>query len=219
MSIVEFVDVSVAFTNGGTKTWGLRDASVSFGDGLTVVMGVSGSGKSTLLSVAGLLRRPTSGTVKFEGQDAASLSIRALDELRADAISFVFQDHGLVPHLTLLENVMLPLLAKQSKDSTEWAFELLDTVGLGDHAEKLPSQVSIGQAQRAALCRGVIREPRLILADEVTASLDADSAKIIADLLRQAVDAGVPVILATHDPRLVNLADDLVRLEDGEVIK
>ena len=210
-----FNDVGVRYSTNRTTTWALREVNLTLRSGLTIVLGVSGSGKSTLLSLAGLLRRPTQGSVSFFGKPTESIDATSMEFLRADCVGFVFQDHALVPHLSLLENVMLPLLVRRSRASTEQARALLDKIGLADHVDKLPSEVSFGQAQRAALCRGMIRQPRVILADEVTASLDAPSARIILDMLREAAEAGVTVVFATHDERLASLADTVVELEDG----
>jgi len=217
-NVIELTDASVRFSDAGHETWGLRAANITFRVGLATILGVSGSGKSTLLSIVGLLRRPTTGTVTFLGKRTSDLSGAALDSLRAGSVGFVFQDHALVPHLSILENVMLPLLARKASADTGKALELLQRVGLGDHIHKLPSQISLGQAQRAALCRGLAGSPQVILADEVTASLDSASAQVIIDVLREAVEAGIIVILATHDERLAQIADSVVRLQEGRVL-
>lgn len=216
---VQLQAAGVRYTAGRTEVWALRNLDIAIGGGLTVVSGVSGSGKSTLLSLLGLLRRPTEGTVTFFGHQVDSLDATAMDRLRAECVGFAFQDHALVPHLSLLENVMLPLLAQHPQAQTQQARAILERVGLALQMERLPSEVSFGQAQRAALCRALARSPQIVLADEVTASLDAGSAEIILGMLREAVSKGVAVVLATHDERLCAVADAVIRLEDGVMLR
>ena len=181
---LEFQRVGVRYASAAGEIWPVQDFSLTIEGGLTALLGPSGSGKTTLLGLAGLLQKPTQGDILISSKHTADLSERRRDELRSEKIGFLFQQGALIEHLTILENVMLPLLADNALVSTSGALELLAAVGLEGHEHKLPLEVSGGQAQRAAFCRAMIRRPSILLADEPTASLDANSALAILDLLR-----------------------------------
>jgi ABC-type lipoprotein export system ATPase subunit len=183
---------------------------------VTVLVGSSGSGKSTLLAICAMLLRPQVGEVIVNGHAMSQASDRARTETRRRAIGFVFQSSLLIPQMTALENVTAALPPGLPGGRAR-ALHLLDSVGLADRANHLPGQLSGGQSQRAAVCRALANEPALVLADEPTGSLDLASADSIRTLLRSAADAGAAVLVATHDPVMVQWADRVQHLEHGQL--
>ncbi|MBK7030485.1 MAG: ABC transporter ATP-binding protein [Bacteroidales bacterium] len=187
------------------------------------ITGPSGSGKSTLLNIMGTLDQPTSGTVKIKGMDPAQLHVNALAALRNQTIGFVFQLHYLLPQLTLLQNVLLPLLPvkdlSRRKKSEDKASYLVERVGLKEHLNKLPSQLSVGECQRASLVRALINEPDLLLADEPTGSLDAGNAELVAGLLVELQqEQGFSMVIVTHSNELAQIAGKIYTLNSGKLI-
>ncbi len=185
------------------------------------VVGPSGSGKSTLLGILGALDRPTSGTVEVAGQRLHDLDDRALAQLRATRIGMVFQDHHLLPHLTALENVLVPVVAARgnTKDAAPRAGDLLARVGLGDHGGHFPGQLSRGQAQRVAAARAVIHGPDVLLADEPTGALDRDAAVSLAELLVELnAEQGITLVVATHSTALAAHMGAVFELVDGRLV-
>ena len=207
---------------GGPRTEVLKgiDLALERGESLAVV-GPSGSGKSTLLSIAGTLEPPTSGRVLFEDRDVAELSGDALARFRNEAIGFVFQQHHLLPQLTALENVLLPTLAFPTGDGSaleERAQALLARVGLGPRASHRPAELSGGERQRVAVVRALINEPRLVLADEPTGSLDQSSADELGDLFAElGAESGLTLLVVTHSQRLAERMGRVARLENGRL--
>ncbi|GAA0921722.1 ABC transporter ATP-binding protein [Nonomuraea longicatena] len=189
---------------------------VSAGE-LVAVMGPSGSGKSTLLNLAGGLDRPTSGTVRIEGEDLAG--VKDLAVVRRGRVGYVFQDLNLIPSLTAAENVMLPreLDGVSAGKARKEALAVLAELSLGDLADDFPEELSGGQRQRVAIARALVGERRLLLADEPTGALDTATGDGILGLLRGRCDAGAAVLLVTHEPRYAAWADRVVFLRDGEI--
>lgn len=186
------------------------------------ITGPSGSGKSTLLNLIGTLDRPTSGRVVVDGVDVSTLRGNALADFRRERIGFVFQMFHLVPTLTALENVMLPLIPYRRGLKfrlEERARELLEAMGLGDRLHHLPGQLSGGEQQRVAIARALINTPKVILADEPTGNLDSRAGAEIVALLRQLNrEQEVTVLVATHNETVAQAADRVVRLRDGRVV-
>lgn len=196
----------------------LRNLTLEIAPGEAVaIVGPSGSGKSTLLNLAGALDRPTTGSVFLEGRDLAGLSDDDLASVRNHSIGFVFQQHHLLPQLTVLENVLLPVLAdRTAKLPMDRARMLLDRVGLGSRMDHRPAQLSGGECQRVAVVRALINTPRLILADEPTGALDAHTAAALGDLLVELNRTeGVALVTVTHSPALAMRMGRHLRLEDG----
>jgi putative ABC transport system ATP-binding protein len=183
-------------------------------------MGPSGSGKSTLLTLAGGLDAPTSGTVAVEGVDLASLGHRGRARMRRTAIGYVFQDFNLIPALTAVENVALPLELDgvRSRTARAAARRALAEVGLAELADRFPDHMSGGQQQRVAIARAVVGDRRLILADEPTGALDSETGEEVLRLLRARCDAGAAGVLVTHEARHAAWADRVVFLRDGVVV-
>ena len=183
------------------------------------IMGPSGSGKSTLLHIAGLLDRPTSGRVLWDGEDVTSFRPARLAELRGRRIGFVFQTFNLMSTLTALENVELPLVFQgvRPRDRRQRAEELLSLLGLGDRMRHRPSQLSGGERQRVAIARALASDPDLILADEPTGNLDTASGQEILGILAQLNEQGRTVVLVTHDPEAAATARAVLRMRDGRI--
>lgn len=186
-----------------------------------VVLGPSGCGKSTLLQIVGTLDQPSSGTVQLDGVDPFALANRQLAAFRNHRIGFIFQEHHLLPQLTALENVLLPVLAEQAIDRTasERGQQLLAQVGLGARAGHRPAELSGGERQRVAVARALIRDPLLLLADEPTGSLDESNALSIGQLLLDVqAAAGAMLICVTHSPILAGMFQRRTRLQGGRLV-
>ena len=187
------------------------------------IVGPSGSGKSTLLNILGTLDSPTSGRVLLKGISVNDMDESRLAETRNKDIGFVFQMHYLLPQLTLLENILLPLLPQKDKilqkNAHEQALQLIHRVGLSKQLHKFPSQLSGGECQRTAVVRALINKPRLLLADEPTGSLDAANASQLADLLAELnKEQGVAMVIVTHSMELAGRSDKIYRLQEGKLI-
>jgi len=185
------------------------------------IMGRSGSGKSTLLHILGCLDRPDAGRVCIDGVEVTRVAASALPALRLRRLGFVFQAHNLVPSLTALENVALPLryMRPQPANLMEQAREMLEAVGLGDRLHHLPSQLSGGQQQRVAIARALVNSPALVLADEPTGALDSQSARSLLRLLRGLCqERGQTFVIVTHDPVVGQVCDRIYQMQDGRVL-
>ena len=213
--------VGKEYPRGETSVHALTDVTLAIAQGeLLAIMGASGSGKSTLLAILGCLDRATSGEYRLGGQRVTDLEDRDLSRLRNRTIGFVFQSFHLIPELTVLENGETPLLYGDVPTS-EWrgrAARGLERVGLMHRADHRPSELSGGEAQRAAIARALVTEPRLLLADEPTGNLDSATGEEIADLITGLSDSGRTVVLVTHNEALAARARRLVRLKDGRIV-
>jgi putative ABC transport system ATP-binding protein len=184
-------------------------------------MGPSGSGKSTLLHIIGCLDKPTRGSVRIGGVETKELNDSQLTELRRDMIGFIFQTYNLIPTLTALENVELPMIFKgiDAWERERKAMELLELVGIGELRDRKPNEISGGQQQRVAIARALANDPLILLCDEPTGNLDTKSGKQVMDLIKQQnEERGVTVVLVTHDPALSEYADRIIRLRDGKIV-
>ena len=186
------------------------------------LIGPSGSGKSTLLNLIGLLDQPSGGRIYIQGQETDTLDERALTRMRGNSIGFVFQYHYLLPEFTVLENVMMPLLAARGHPDTamrDTASELIDRVGLTPWRDHKANDISGGQQQRVAVARALAMDPPLVLADEPTGNLDTQTADGVFDLLRDVnVTRSTTFLIVTHDPRLAQRCDRIVQLVDGRIV-
>jgi putative ABC transport system ATP-binding protein len=221
MSVLELRAVSRAHGEGVARVRALCDVSLTVAAGeLVAVMGPSGSGKSTLLNLAGGLDRPDSGSVLVEGQELAGMSRNALADLRRRCVGYVFQALNLVPGLTAVENVALPLeLAGMSpRRARRFAQAAMAEVELEGCDDRFPDEMSGGQQQRVAIARALIGERRLVLADEPTGALDSVTGEAVLRLLRSKVDAGAAGVLVTHEARHAAWADRVIFLRDGSIV-
>ncbi|WP_224276056.1 ABC transporter ATP-binding protein [Streptomyces sp. LS1784] len=214
---IELRAVRRSYGRGGEAVHALRGVDLALGHGsFTAVMGPSGSGKSTFLQCAAGLDRPTSGEVFLGGEEITGLSENRLTVLRRSRVGFVFQSFNLLPSLTVLQNVLLPLRLAGERQDRGRARELLAQVGLAEHASRRPGQLSGGQQQRVAIARALITRPDVVFADEPTGALDTRTAHEVLGLLRRAVDTmGATVVMVTHDPVAASFADRVVFLADG----
>jgi len=185
------------------------------------VMGPSGSGKTTLMNLLGCLDRPTSGTYFLEGQDVSDCDDDELSDVRLNSIGFVFQNFHLLPKMTALDNVALPLsyAGVPIRERYRMARKALDKVGLLDRMDFMPNQLSGGQKQRVAIARAMIHSPKILLADEPTGSLDSKSGLAIMELFRKLNEEGVTVIMITHNEKVARFAKRIIYLFDGEIIR
>jgi len=220
---LELRNVSKSYREGETERVVLRDVSVTIARGeIVVLLGRSGSGKSTLLNVIAGIDRPTAGCVMVDGTDLTALDEQARTRFRRAHIGFVFQFFNLIPLLTVEENLLLPLDLNGRADAkgAARARELLDRVGLGGRGESYPERLSGGEQQRVAIARALIHDPALILADEPTGNLDAETATGVLDLLDTlAREAGRTVVMVTHSREVVGVADRIYAIQRGALVE
>jgi putative ABC transport system ATP-binding protein len=216
---LELRGVSKTYSNGGQPVEVLHAISLAAEPGtVTALLGRSGCGKSTLLNLAGAMDFPTAGEVLIDGRATAALSDTELTALRRKRVGFVFQSFQLLPTLTVLENIELPLLLAGAAQTAEAARERLRWVGLEDKAASMPYQLSGGQMQRVAIARALVHSPDLLMADEPTGNLDTASGDQVLALLREAATKfGATILIATHSAEAAAIADVRVRLRDGRI--
>lgn len=213
------------------KVYGMGEVQVAALDGVDIridkgefvaVMGPSGSGKSTLMNIVGCLDRPTKGRYLLDGQDVSHLSRSNLAAIRSERIGFIFQSYNLLPRLTALKNVMLPLLYRRNgpgklsaQQQVEHATGALQTVGLGDRLHHHPPELSGGQQQRVAIARALVNDPLILLADEPTGNLDTASGREILGVLEELHSRGRTILMVTHDPEIAAGAEREIQMRDG----
>jgi putative ABC transport system ATP-binding protein len=221
--VIRTRDLTKDLPLGKTVVHALRGVDMEIYAGEIVgIVGPSGSGKSTLLGLIGGLDKPTRGTIEIGGTDVSRMNEDQLTEIRNEKIGFIFQFFNLIPSLTALENVMLPIqFARKARSSPEKrAKELLTTLGLGDRMNHRPSELSGGQQQRVAIARALANDPPLLLADEPTGNLDQESGITVMSTLRDIRErAGTTVVIVTHDHELASQADRVLTLVDGQLVQ
>ncbi|MBL0224976.1 MAG: ABC transporter ATP-binding protein [Geobacteraceae bacterium] len=222
MALIQISNVKKHYTSGNDVVEALRgvDITIEAGEFITI-MGQSGSGKSTLLSVLGGMNHPTTGEVEMAGVKLYQLPGEKLADFRAQNLGFVFQSFHLIPYLTAIENVMLPLaivkMGTAAKKSA--ARQALERVGLGAKLERLPNQLSGGEQERVAIARAIVNNPHILLADEPTGNLDSKTSDEVMALLRELNAAGQTVVMVTHNPDNGRYADRTITLRDGMVVE
>ncbi|MEN6554676.1 MAG: ABC transporter ATP-binding protein [Methanobacterium sp.] len=214
--VLEFNEVWKTYRMGSEDIQALRGVSLTVNSGSFIaIMGPSGSGKSTLLHLAGILDTPTKGTVLLNGKNIKEYTQDEQANLRRANIGFVFQRFNLMPQLTALENVMLPMISQDS----EKAKKLLDKVGLSDKYNRYHTQLSGGEQQRVSIARALANDPSLLLADEPTGELDTENAMIIMELLQELnQNDGLTIVGVTHNPLSAKYADEVITMQDGNII-
>ena len=220
-AVVSASQLSRRYGSGDTAVDALRGVSLDDAKGkLTAVMGPSGSGKSTLMHILAGLDRPTTGDVSIDGTNITRLNDTELTKLRRRHVGFIFQFFNLLPMLTAEENIFLPLSIAGRKLDKSWTDALVEKVGLSDRRTHRPSELSGGQQQRVAIARALISQPTVVFADEPTGNLDSKTSAEILELLRDSVDAyGQTTVMVTHDPQAAAIADRILFLADGVIVK
>ncbi len=220
MSLIELRAVVKDYQTGGTIFRALHGIDLSIDEGeFVALMGPSGSGKSTVLSILGALNPPTSGEVNVDGIEIYTLRPERLADFRSEYVGIVFQQFQLIPYLTAVQNVMLPLAITRIShvEQREMAQSVLTKVGLGDKAERLPNQLSGGEQERVAIARAIVNEPPILLADEPTGALDSRTGEEIMDLFKALHAEGQTIIMVTHNPENAEHAGRIVEIRDGRL--
>jgi putative ABC transport system ATP-binding protein len=218
-SAVRLIHLTKTYPNAPAEVAALQGISLTIRPGaFTAIMGPSGSGKSTFLNLAAGLDAPTSGQVVIGDTDITELSADAVTRFRRRHIGFVFQAYNLIGHLTVGENIQLPLLLDGRRPDEQWQRALIESVGLGGMTDRLPSELSGGQAQRVAIARALITRPTVVFADEPTGALDRRTGDQVLGVLRDAAQRfAQTLVLVTHDPHVAATADDVLFLADGRL--
>ena len=218
--MIRIENVIKTYDMGENSVKALQGVSFTINQGEFVsIMGPSGSGKSTCMNMIGCLDRPSSGLVEINGKETAKMSEKELAELRNKTIGFVFQQYHLLPSMTVLENVMLPLRYQgiEKHLRKEMAINALDKVGLKNRKSHRPHELSGGQKQRVAIARAMVTNPKIILADEPTGALDSETGKQVLDMFRQINATGTTIILVTHDPEIGASTNRCIKIFDGKI--
>lgn len=219
-SVINLENVRRVYSMGDTEVQALRGVSFNIDQGeFVTIMGPSGSGKSTCMNMIGCLDRPTDGIVKINGEETALMSEKELAVLRNQTVGFVFQQYFLLPSMSVLENVMLPLryAGLDRRERMERAAAALARVGLDDRMSHRPYELSGGQKQRVAIARATVTQPKIILADEPTGALDSETGRAVMDLFWEINAAGTTVVIVTHDPRVGESSKRCIRIFDGMI--
>jgi putative ABC transport system ATP-binding protein len=220
MPAARAVDAVKTYGSGDTAVQALAGVTVDFpSHQFTAIMGPSGSGKSTLMQCVAGLDRLTSGSVFVGDTELSKLNKTDLTLLRRDRLGFIFQQYNLIPTLSSKENILLPLTLAGEKEDQAWFDTIVQTVGLGDRLNNLPSQLSGGQQQRVAVARALVPKPDIVFADEPTGALDSRTGMEILAFMRNAVDqSGQTIVMVTHDPHAASYANSVLFLADGQII-
>lgn len=218
-AVIELKDVTKIYRLGNVEVGALRGVSVSIQAGeMVAIMGASGSGKSTMMNILGCLDVPTAGDYFLEGENVGGLGDDRLAEIRNRKIGFVFQTYNLLPRLTALANVELPLLYGNGRDRRRRALESLNRVGLADRTGHRPTELSGGQQQRVGIARALVKDPSIVLADEPTGNLDSQSSEEVMDILQTLnLRYGLTVIIVTHEPDIAAATRRVISMRDGLV--
>lgn len=217
--LIQLRNIRRRFQLGETSINALDDISLDIHEGeFLAAWGPSGSGKSTLMNIIGLIDAPSEGEISFAGKNTLNLTDDALTDFRGENIGFVFQNFNLVPVLSALENVMLPLQIQGAHTAQERATAVLQDVGLERFIHSLPDKLSGGQRQRVAIARALVVKPKLVIADEPTANLDSENSRMVVELMRKMNRShNVTFVFTTHDPRLLEHVDRKILLRDGQI--
>lgn len=218
--MIELTNVTKIYELGAVKVTGLNDVSFSCEEGEMVsIMGHSGSGKSTMMNILGCLDRPTSGVYRLDGEDVASLGDDQLAKIRNKKLGFVFQSYNLLPKVSALQNVGLPLVYSGQDHRQQRSIEALEAVGIAARAKHLPAEMSGGEKQRVAIARALINNPKVILADEPTGNLDSTTSHSIMTLLTDLNKKGITIIIVTHEEDIAAYTQRTIYVRDGKIVE
>jgi putative ABC transport system ATP-binding protein len=221
MELIKVKNLIKTFKNGDKETHVLKGIDFTAKDGdFIAIMGRSGAGKSTFMYQISLLDEPTSGEIVVFGKDTHTMTPEEKTDFRLNELGYVFQDYALLPDLTAVENVAVPLMMQGKTKQTAYleAKVALELVGLGHRFDNLPSQMSGGEQQRTSIARALAHKPRILFADEPTANLDNESSRTVMELFKQVHAAGQTIIMVTHEEEYAKLAKRVIRLDDGKII-
>ncbi len=219
--MIEARNLTKTYKNGDIETHVLKGVSFKAEQGeFLAIMGRSGAGKSTFLYQLSLLDQPTTGEIILNGRHAQNMSEKEKMRFRLNTFGYVFQDYALLPDLTALENVVVPLLmqGEQIKSAERKAAKALERVGLGHRLNNLPSQMSGGEQQRASIARAIAHDPKILFADEPTANLDRESSERVMEIFKELHKAGQTIVMVTHEEEYGRMAEKIVRLDDGKIV-
>jgi len=219
--MLEVTDLIKIYKTGDIEFTALKKISLKIEKGeFTAIMGASGSGKSTLMNILGCLDKMNSGKYILNGQDISILSDNELAYIRNKEIGFVFQSFNLIPRISLLENVQLPMMyaGVAAKERRQKALYALEKVGLSDRVHHMPNEISGGQKQRAAIARAIVNSPAVLMADEPTGNLDSKSSEDIMRIFQNLNNEGSTIIMVTHEPEIADHTNRIVRFKDGEIV-
>lgn len=216
--MIDLKNIEKVYLRGSEKVYALRDITFSIISGdFIAITGPSGSGKTTLLHIIGCLDNPTKGFMKIDGIELKNMTESDLLKIRREKIGFVFQHFYLIPGLSVLENVMLPLAFSRKQKELDKIISVIEKVGLKDRIYHNPNQLSGGEMQRVAIARALINDPEVLLADEPTGNLDTENSEKIFDLLLSLNLKGLTVVMVTHNPELAIRAKNIIKLKDGKI--
>lgn len=218
--MIELKDIYKIYGDGDGEIRALDGVSLTINEGeFVAIVGQSGSGKSTCMNIIGCLDVPTSGQYRLNGIDVSTMKDDELAQIRNKMIGFIFQQYNLIPKLSVLENVELPLIYRgmPPKERHERALNALERVGLEDRAKKMPSQLSGGQQQRVSIARALAGDPSLMLADEPTGALDSKTGKEVLEFLKKLNEQGNTIVMITHDNTIAAQAKRIIRIQDGKI--
>lgn len=219
--MIQIKNLSKIFKSGDAEIRAVDDVSFTIPEGQFIaITGRSGSGKSTLLYQLGLLDRPTHGSIMIDDVEVVDLSDEDQTRLRLHTLGYIFQDYAILPSLTALENVMVPLLMQgfSESEAKKRSGVALARVGLGDRMENLPSQLSGGQQQRVSIARAIAHNPKIIFADEPTANLDSETSRTVLDTFIELNKEGQTIVMVTHEPEYASLTHRIIELHDGKIV-
>ena len=218
-AVIQLNEVSKTYQMGAVRVDAVKDVSLSIRQGeFLAITGASGSGKSTLVNMIGCLDTPTGGTYVLDGEDVGKLSASRLADIRSRKVGFVFQTYSLLPRMTALANVELPMMYGRWRNRKARALHALDIVGLSDRTHHKPTELSGGQQQRVGIARALVKDPTILIADEPTGNLDSKSTnEILEVIIRLNREQGITVIVVTHEPDVAAVAERVIAMHDGEI--
>ena len=218
-TVIQLEGVSKTYEMGAVQVHAVRDVSLSVNEGeFIAITGASGSGKSTLVNMIGCLDIPTDGTYFLDGENVGELSSNKLADIRSRKVGFVFQTYSLLPRMSAIANVELPMMYGRWRDRRKRAEDALEIVGLADRMHHKPTELSGGQQQRVGIARALVKEPSILIADEPTGNLDSRSTSEILDVIKQLnTERGITVLVVTHEPDVAAIAQRVISMHDGEI--